>query len=275
MCVLIRLVLFCGCCKDDEERLLSYYYTLLNRVSKSGRHLLLMLDGIDQLKSTPQSDDIKIDWLASKLMPKVHIILSFNTTQSNADVSRTFVSKFVYSDYLVPLAKLSEKDIDNMLQCEMMLRGRRVTDDQQKAIRSAVGRTANPLHLRLVMEEAIRWPSHFLASSLPESVEDAIVRRLDRLERKYGALMIGNIARYISSASCGLSEMELLDVLSCNTEVLELAGQTDWGAPILRFPYSLWHEIRNDFGELVSRQICPYTYVFYLIKYIFIVYVLP
>ena len=237
------------CCQDDVERLLSYYYSLLNRVSKSGRHLLIMLDGIDQLKSTLQSDDVNINWLAGKLMPKVHIILSFNTTPSNADVSRTFVSKFVYSDYLVPVGRLTAKEMEKTFCCELTRRGRRVTDSQRKAIRNAVKTATTPLLVRLIQEEALRWPSHFTPTSLPESVDGAIARRLERLERKYGALLVGQIARYISSASSGLSELELLDVLSCNTEILHLAGQTDWGSPILRFPFSLWQEIRIDLGE--------------------------
>ena len=244
-----------GCYQDDVERLLSYYYALLNRVSKSGRHLLLMLDGIDQLKSTLQSDDVKINWLAGKLMPKVHIVLSFNTTQSNADVSRIFISKFVYSDYLVPVSRLTETEIEKTLCYELSRQGRRVTDSQLKEIRTAVKNAATPMLVRLIQEEADRWPSHFSPTSLPETVDGAIALRLDGLERKYGALMIGQIARYISSASSGLSESELLDVLSCNTEALQLAGQTDRAAPVLRFPFSLWQEIRQDLGELMHRRI--------------------
>lgn len=39
------------------------------------------------------------------------------------------------------------------------------------------------------------------------------------LEAEFGAIFIGHLAGYISATKYGLTEMELLDVLSCDKQV--------------------------------------------------------
>ena len=57
--------------------------------------------------------------------------------------------------------------------------------------------------------------------------------------------------RYLTAAHSGLTECELLDVLSCNDALLRLL--LPQGAGELRYPYPLWHDIRTQLGIALCR----------------------
>ena len=98
------------------------------------------------------------------------------------------------------------------------------------------------------------WTCKYQPVDLPRAVEMAVSGHFDRLERSVGPVVVGHAARYLSAAYSGLSEMELLDLMSCNNDVLEatipLVTDADGCSPLLRFPYHVWLELRTGFGEL-------------------------
>jgi len=62
--------------------------------------------------------------------------------------------------------------------------------------------------------------------------------------------------RYLASSVRGLTELELLDLLSCNDDVVTAAisrdVEDDWKTPqsrqLCRFPFRLWYDIRQEIG---------------------------
>ena len=61
--------------------------------------------------------------------------------------------------------------------------------------------------------------------------------------------MLGCIYNYITAAHNGITEVELLDLLSCNNEFFsEFYSNTELPS-ILRFPIYLWILIKNNLGK--------------------------
>ena len=61
--------------------------------------------------------------------------------------------------------------------------------------------------------------------------------------------MVTSIFNYITAAHNGITEMELLDLLSCNNEFFsDFYSDVDL-PPILRFPTSLWIFVKSHLGK--------------------------
>ena len=69
------------------------------------------------------------------------------------------------------------------------------------------------------------------------------------MEQRFGKKLVGIVISYLVSGYHGLSENELLDVLSCNNEALLLSFSRDMPC-VLRFPISIWQEMYQHLGEL-------------------------
>ena len=82
------------------------------------------------------------------------------------------------------------------------------------------------------------------------------------MEKKVGAELAGYVSGYISAAHFGVTEMELLDLLSCNNEALLLALPPDMMS-MLRFPHWYWLAIKNYIGEFFGSAV---YYPFLLIE---------
>jgi hypothetical protein len=74
----------------------------------------------------------------------------------------------------------------------------------------------------------------------------------DRCEQKFGRKICSFIFNYISSSQSAISEIELLDILSCNNEFFLEYFPTDLPKH-LRFPPSLWIAVKNVLGNKKNR----------------------
>ena len=69
-----------------------------------------------------------------------------------------------------------------------------------------------------------------------------------RLEAVHGKIFVSHTLGYLTASINGLSPNELIDVLSCDEEVLEDVFQYHV-PPIRRLPVLLWTRLRLDLGK--------------------------
>lgn len=75
----------------------------------------------------------------------------------------------------------------------------------------------------------------------------------DAIEKKFNPKMLSIIFNYISASHNGVTEMELVDLLSCNNEFFT-EFYTDSSLPsVLRFPTALWIILKFHLGWLIGR----------------------
>lgn len=68
--------------------------------------------------------------------------------------------------------------------------------------------------------------------------------------------------RYLASSVRGLTELELLDLLSCNNDAVSAAMMYDFtddskaaqSPQLCRFPCRLWYDIRQELGMSIYRD---------------------
>ena len=77
--------------------------------------------------------------------------------------------------------------------------------------------------------------------------------RLDHCEQKFGPKICSFIFNYISSSQSAISEIELLDILSCNNEFFLEYFPRDLPKH-LRFPPALWIAVKSILGPLLSER---------------------
>jgi NACHT domain- and WD repeat-containing protein len=81
-----------------------------------------------------------------------------------------------------------------------------------------------------------------------------ILSFLDSLEEKFNSKILSLIFNYITAAHNGISEMELLDLLSCNNDFFtEYYSARDLPV-ILRFPIALWILVKSYLGGLIAEK---------------------
>jgi ribose 1,5-bisphosphokinase PhnN len=115
-----------------------------------GEGLLLVLDGIDQLRGDPRP----LAWLPAELPAHVSLVLSTNSAAWLAEQQRRFGTL-----EQVTLPDMTDAEADELLRRWLDRAGRSLTTDQVHAVLAAFAAGRLPLQLRLAFEQARRWPS--------------------------------------------------------------------------------------------------------------------
>ncbi|KAL5018424.1 hypothetical protein ScPMuIL_004146 [Solemya velum] len=237
----------------DKSSLTSYFQSVINRVSRGSRHLVIIIDGLDQSRTTNMPENL-FDWLALKLPPKVHVLASY-TSSEDVTVFHRLESKLLSDDFILELPDWTEQQSHAAMR-DILTKNKRVLPlEQEKSILAALKLNGSPLLLKLLMEIIRTWNTSHMpyGLELPVTLKEAVNTKFELLEKMFGLELIATIVRYISLSLCGLTEVELLDILSCNNDILLTSFPVDLPC-ILRFPYTLWVQIRDEFGTLLTKR---------------------
>lgn len=239
------------------RKLTNYFHGLMNRVSKSSRHVLIFIDGIDKMQLIQEQHTTKfeaIDWLATRLPPKFHITVSCSSTNSSTIVKR-LESKLLNNDVIVYINNMSADESCLILDQMLFKAKRKLTLNQTNAVINSFSKERNPFIISEVSKMATTWHSWShpdITGSLPDlipvSIESIIENKLKSLEETYGRVLVSSLCMYITLARYGLTELELMDVMSANDKVL-LDAHAHEQPLVLRFPYFVWAEIRQKIGN--------------------------
>ena len=133
---------------------------------------------------------------------------------------------------------------------------RTMTDQQEKLAADLFTRCSLPLFARVMFDEISTWKSfsNITPSMVSSSIKDALHFFFQRLEMQHGRLLVSHCLAYITAAREGLSEVELLDLLSLDDQVLSSIFLF-WLPPVRRIPPFLWTRLKLDLDKfLVVRE---------------------
>ena len=124
------------------------------------------------------------------------------------------------------------------------------------------GRCGRPLYLKLASEEARGWASYLPAEEclLGEGVEGVIDTLLNRLslEVNHGPLLVARGLGYLAAARYGLTEDEMLDVLSADEDVWQdFERRAHHTPPERRLPVIVWSRFFLDLGPYLTERSAP------------------
>ncbi len=236
----------------------TYFTNMLTYVSaKYGnvRPLYIILDSVDQLSPINGAHFLK--WLPKVCPANIKIIISLIPEIS--DLLKNAKQHLKSKTSFVPLEEFSPQTACQMVEIYLKHKKRTLTDAQMNILKDAMQIDANPLLVKLWLDEASMWGSFtdMTQTRLVKTVREAIVSLFSRLEDKYGACFIKSTLGYVTLCKDGITEIELEDALSCNDEILnEVYRYHDPPVEgIVRIPPLLWARVRNDLVEyIVERQ---------------------
>ncbi|HSQ79486.1 MAG TPA: AAA family ATPase, partial [Candidatus Bathyarchaeia archaeon] len=183
---------------------------LLEAAGRKGR-LLVVVDALDQLSDAENARELL--WLPETLPPNVKVIVS----ALPGDSAEALTRKLPEAARLT-LEPMSASEGGALLDAWLADEGRTLTPAQKSLVLDRFAGEGRPLYLKLACDYARRWPSFAAPASLVLSpgIPGLLGDLFDRLasDANHGPTLVSRGLGYLAAAKNGLSEDELLDVLS-------------------------------------------------------------
>jgi hypothetical protein len=221
------------------------------KLATENKPLFIFLDALDQLSSTDHAQTLS--WLPSVLPENVHIVVSCLPGGCLSILEKRLMQQNVV--LVKPMSRDEGKDLlikwlHNVNRC--------LLPDQEREVLDKFAVCGLPLFLKLAFEEARQWKSYTERIELSPTVPSIILGLFKRLSsnENYGEKMFSHSLGYLAAAKNGLTEDELLDVLSLDAVVFddfkkssfhELTGN--------RLPVVVWSRLYLDLEPyLIERS---------------------
>jgi NACHT domain- and WD repeat-containing protein len=234
--------------------------------SRSGRDIVI-LDALDQLN--PNDDAGTLHWLPQALAPGVKLVLSvaqLGTRQErevNSDDAFE-IARRIWPNRLLEVGNLTINDGQTLLHAWLDSVGRTLQDEQRQDILEKFAHHGRPLFLKVAFEVAKHWPSWEslpnvvdAISGLSGSTQEVVAGMLRRLEepRHHGNLLVEHALGSIATAKHGLTEDELLDIISAQKVVMDDHHRRHPESPqVDRLPIVAWSRLRADLNPYLAER---------------------
>jgi NACHT domain- and WD repeat-containing protein len=253
---------------DDESQkkrlLIEQEYTVSSEIQKlpetfrrfltnipSDRKFILFLDALDQLSATDNARSLF--WLPAEISENARIIVS-----SLPGECLSILEKKLPKTNLIELKPMPLEEGNQLLGLWLKEANRTLQSNQWEEVLGKFKQNGLPLYLKLAFEEARRWksftPKIELSSDIPAIIRD-LFKRLSS-DSNHGEMIVSHSLGYLAAAKNGLTEDELIDVLSEDKEVFEdFKSRAKHTPPENRLPVIVWSRLYFDLEPyLIERS---------------------
>lgn len=239
---------------EDMSRLEKYFPRFLRQFGQSVKKpVFILLDSLDQLSE--DYDAFSMTWLPDFLPTNVHVIVS---TLPHTKIMKNLANRLQQDDCFIDVPLMSETIGEEVLRKSLDMKKRTITDSQKEQLLAKFSKVSSPLYLKLLLHEASQWLSYqdIDFEQLPDSVKSAIEQYFENLERKFGKTLVQFALGYLTVSLNGLTELELIDALSCNNEVLNAVFEMNDppSRKIINLPPFLWARIYHDLRDYLTGR---------------------
>ncbi|XP_077135681.1 uncharacterized protein LOC143793014 [Ranitomeya variabilis] len=240
---------------ENLKGLINEFSTVLELATKS-RPLMVILDGIDELSES----EACLSWIPSELPPHVYFIVSVSFVSDSA--SFRHLQKLTLKQNIIQIPPLNLEEINHMIDYWLNRDCRKLTGFQRKVLLESCAQCPLPLYSLCSYMESHEWTSYTPEREilLYPDISKMFSWLLSRLEKNHGDQVIKKTASYISLSRNGITQEELLDLLSLDQAVMdEIIKYQGVAVPV--FPEVLWIKLRKDFGIYLVEQRTDDSYV--------------
>ena len=114
---------------------------------------------------------------------------------------------------------MKPNDSRRLLEHLISLENRCLSNCQINMIANNMGTSASPLFIQLIANIASKWNSFSHVTMIEESVPAIVEALFIKVEENVGYAFVSHSLAYITAAKSGLSEAELMELLTCDDEV--------------------------------------------------------
>ncbi len=243
-----------------------FYEQLRNATAKRPVHVFL--DALDQLD--PGDDAHRLWWIRSTpLPPHARLVVSCLSDPEDETASGPWNALnqrgLSRPDNSVGIEHLEPEEAKLLWTRWLDQAQRNLSDEQQAAVDDRIlqGSAAcrQPLYLRILFEEARRWPSLATPPPLGATVPELLASLFDRLSQPaaHGPLVEPALG-YLVSSRYGLAESELLESLLRDPDYKrQLLASAQHALPrhANRIPIAIWSRLRYDLAPYLSERGAP------------------
>lgn len=209
---------------------------LLEKVSAQ-RPLVIIIDGLDQVASYSNRD---LQWLSKELPNHVKLLLTVRDDTVEFDEIKKLISE---ESCFVSVEHISVEERISLVKEILKKHQRQLTEQQFQSVKTCLENSPSVNCAQLLGHYCIKWSSDDTRhETLSDSIEDLLIKEISDY---VGSNVLAVIFGLLTSAKHGLSDSELLDVLSCNDDVLKriYGGRK---CRIQRVPCLTWNFIRSS-----------------------------
>ncbi len=233
---------------DYRELILKFRECLA--LSSADTPVVVFLDALDQLPEREQKQSLL--WLAAQL--PIHARLIVTTIPGNHISS---LEKKLPKGNIVRLNPMELTEASQLLDLWLEMDGRTLQPGQKSQVLNTFAACPLPLYLKLAFEEARHWKSYTMCAPLradiPGIIRDLFARL--SLDSHHGLTLVSRSLSYLVAARNGLSEDELLDVLSRDKTVFEdFKRRAKHEPPEERLPAIVWSRLYFDLEPYLTER---------------------
>ncbi|XP_030584090.1 NACHT domain- and WD repeat-containing protein 1 [Archocentrus centrarchus] len=257
--ICVQVCLACGLAPPSplmagtRLELLRFFKDVLEQVSQQGSALVVVLDSVEQLSD--QHHAHKLGWLPTDLPPNVHIVVSMDT---NSEAFANVRLKLDSLGSFFEVGRLTREEGERIVESYLRASQRILTCEQSSVVLQSFETSGCPLHLKLILSVAKRWPSFTPLTELRlgTGTQEMMSQLFLMLEEKHGKELVGGALGYIVLARAGLLEAELRDVMSLDDVVIsEVYRYSLPPTPsLIRLPPLLWARLRRDLEDHLEER---------------------
>ncbi len=222
------------------------------------RPLSIFLDALDQLSKVEEA--LKLNWFPDKL-PE-HVKLCVSTLPKPYPCLSILEGKLPKENFLNLKPMLKNKG-EAILNQWLNDDNRKLEDCQREEVLNKFARCGMPLYLKLAFEEARKWRSYEgipkyngqpgLKDDIPGIIEN-LFGRLSRSEN-HGELMVSRTLGYLVTAKSGLTEEEIIDILSMDKQFFDnLRKSSHHILEEERLPVVVWSRFYHDLKPYLTMR---------------------
>ncbi len=248
----------------DESTVPSEYNDLAVEFAKrlelatADRPLFVFLDALDQLgKNDPARG---LGWLPASLPGNVHLVVSVLPGDCEASLRGKHPEP-----QLVELQPMQASEAGELLDLWLEASSRKLLTTQRREVLDKFAFCGLPLYLKLAFEEARQWHSFsdpvqtVLHEGIPALISDNLFSRLAE-PASHGELLVAHALGYLAASRYGLSENELLDVLSADEAVkADFLRRSPRSPQVDRLPVVVWSRLYFDLEPYLSERVSDGT----------------
>ncbi|ODS35653.1 MAG: hypothetical protein A7316_03440 [Candidatus Altiarchaeales archaeon WOR_SM1_86-2] len=219
-------------------------------LSTQGKPLIVFLDALDQLSDANNARNLL--WLSAKLPEHVRLIVSTLPGECLSVLEGKLPETNRIEMEPMPLNEGSK-----LLGLWFEDVGRTLQDHQWNEVLDKFAGCGLPLYLKLAFEEARRWKSYTKKTELSSDIPGIICDLFERLssDTNHGRIMVSRSLGYLAAAKNGLSEDEMLDVLSLNEDVFQdFIQRAYYEPPEKRLPVVVWSRLYFDMEPYLTER---------------------
>jgi len=220
------------------------------RLATTARPLILFLDALDQLPDWWVALELAL--FRGNLPPLVRVVATALT-----DEASELRSKNASSINAIELGRLTGDESSELFDRWLTESRRRLQPRQLAAAVASSEQVRLPLYLKLAFEEARRWRSYDDTTELGPSVADLIRSLFGRLAAysNHGSVLVSHSLGLLTASQRGLSEDEVLDLLSADSTVMaDFRNRSPESPEVSALPVVVWLRLHAELEPYLARR---------------------